>query len=217
MRLLLVLLAACGASHVTATPKPGAITGLVRDAATSVSLAQVDVALGGRTTTSSTAGVYLFDGLPPGQYTLRSTYAGHAITIEHIDVSPGTASYVDIAFNRDEGATQTIDWARVRGDEIEHFTATVPRIEGTVADANTRSRVAGAVVTAVAAGSGADALQTVSDDDGRYRIDNVPAGTYAVSAYYSMGGRGQIEVRRSEIEIKAGEGVLVPLWIELGK
>ena len=51
--------------------------------------------------------------------------------------------------------------------------------------------------------------------DGRYRFDNVTAGTYAISAYYSIGGRGQIEVRRSDIAVGPYQGVLVPLFIEL--
>jgi hypothetical protein len=38
-----------------------------------------------------------------------------------------------------------------------------------------------------------------------------------VSAYYSISGRGQIEVRRSGIQVAAAEAVVVPLWIELAK
>jgi hypothetical protein len=38
-----------------------------------------------------------------------------------------------------------------------------------------------------------------------------------VSAYYSIGGRAQIEVRRSAITVEGAEAVVVPLWIELGR
>ena len=79
-------------------------------------------------------------------------------------------------------------------------------------DTSTKERVPGAVVTAVTLAGQTE--QTVSDDDGRYRFDLAP-GTYAVSAYYSIGGRGQIEVRRSGIAVAGAEAVSVPLWIEL--
>ena len=87
-------------------------------------------------------------------------------------------------------------------------------IEGTVNDTSTRGRVPGAVVTAV---HGEQTEQTISDDHGRFRFDGVAPGTYSVSAYYSVGGRGQIEDRRSEIAVAGSEAVLVPLWIELGR
>jgi hypothetical protein len=62
-----------------------------------------------------------------------------------------------------------------------------------------------------------DTLQTVSDDNGRYRFDNVLPGTYVVSAYYSVSGRAQIEVRRAGIVVHANDGVIVPLAIETAK
>ncbi len=58
-------------------------------------------------------------------------------------------------------------------------------------------------------------LQTISDDEGRYRFDAVTPGVYAVSAYYAIGGRAQIEVRRSDIHVDGAEAVVVPLWVEL--
>ena len=85
-------------------------------------------------------------------------------------------------------------------------------IEGTVNDTQTRERVAGAVVTAVAHG---DTEQTITDDQGRYRFPALRPGTYAVSAYYSISGRGQIEVRRGDITVAGAEAVIVPLWIEM--
>ena len=39
-------------------------------------------------------------------------------------------------------------------------------------------------------------------------------GTYVISAYYSVGGHGEIEVRRSDVAVAGGEAVVVPLWIE---
>ncbi len=61
------------------------------------------------------------------------------------------------------------------------------------------------------------ALPAVTDDEGRYRFDDVEPGTYVVSAYYSIGGRAQFEIRRSDIAVAGGEAVIVPIWIEVAK
>jgi hypothetical protein len=38
---------------------------------------------------------------------------------------------------------------------------------------------------------------------------------YSISAFYTVSGRGQIEVRRSGIELAGAEAVVVPLFIEM--
>ena len=87
-------------------------------------------------------------------------------------------------------------------------------IEGTVNDLGSHERIVGAAVTAVGPGADGPALQTISDDQGRYKFDNVPPGIYVISTYYSVGGHGQIEVRRSDIDVAANTAVVVPLWME---
>lgn len=175
-----------------------------------------EIKVGDRATKSDLYGMYDIDGLPPGRYTLVGRFADQPVTIKNIDVSAGTATYVDVSFTLGEPSPITIDFGNPRDGEIEHFTTKIPRIEGTVADASTRTRIPGAVVTAEG-GPQHDTLQTITDDHGRYRFDRVLPGMYAVSAYYSIGGRAQIEVRRSEISVAAGEGVVVPLWIEVAR
>ena len=76
-----------------------------------------------------------------------------------------------------------------------------------------RTRLGGAVVT-VADGSGALVDQAVSDDDGRFRLEGLAPGAYVVSAYYTLLGRGQFEIRRTDVRVGAGEVVVVPLAIE---
>ena len=76
------------------------------------------------------------------------------------------------------------------------------------------AQILGIAVTAML---GEQTLQAVSDDEGRYRFDPVSPGTYIVSAYYAVDNHGQIEVRRSDIEVPAQGGVIVPLWIETGR
>jgi mannose-6-phosphate isomerase-like protein (cupin superfamily) len=187
---------------------------MTRDATSGENVGLVDIDVGARKTTSNKAGIYDIDHLPPGRYDLHATYAGKDVTVKNVVVDRGLATYIDIDFKLGEPGPITIDWASSRDDAIQRFPAKAPYIEGTVADLRTRVRIAGAVVTAT---DGFNTLQAITDDAGHYRFDGVPPGTYAVSAYYSMGGRGQIEVRRTGIEIKADDGVRVPLEIELGK
>jgi hypothetical protein len=218
VRLLLVLLVACLACGGTQSPRPratlGAIAGLARDTKTGEVIAMAEIRVAGRTTTSNVYGIYDVDDLPPGTYTVVARFADQPVTVRNVVVTAGMATYVDLPFKLGEFGPIDVDYGDPRQGEIQRFASKVPRIEGVVADASTRARVAGAVVTA-SRGPDDDSLQTVTDEHGRYRFDHVPTGTYAVSAYYSIGGRAQIEVRRSDITVGDGEGVLVPLWIEL--
>lgn len=218
MRYLLVLLVACGAatSDTARRPKLGAIAGLARDSKSGEIVPMAEIEVGTRVTKSDVHGLYDVDHLPPGTYTLVGRYADQPVTIKNIEVSAGMATYVDVSFTLGDTTPIIVDFGDPRAGEIQRFTTAVPRIEGFVADASTKERVPGAVVTA-SRGADDDALQTVTDDHGRYRFDNVTPGTYAVSAYYSIGGRAQIEVRRSDLEVTAGQGLAVPLHIELAK
>lgn len=216
VRVVLVLLAACAAT--TPAPRPAATTGIIaglaRDAGTGEVIPLAELVVGGRAATSDRHGLYELAGLRPGRYTLVARFAGRQVTVRDVEVSPAMATYVDVSFPPGEQGPIELDYGDPRQGEIRRFASRRPRIEGEVTDASTRARVAGAVVTATR-GPDAEALQTVTDEHGRYRFDEVPAGTYAVSAYYSIGGRAQIEVRRSDIAVGDGQGVLVPLWIEL--
>jgi hypothetical protein len=219
---LVVLAVACaGSPHPRHKPLDGAIAGLVRDGTSGEPIASAELQLlgGGSTLTteSGASGLYEIDHLKPGRYTLHATYAGQPVTVSNIDVVAGEAMYVDVMFTLGTVEPITLDYAASRDAEITRYHPKVgaPLLEGTVSDARTRTRIAGAVVTAVAPDG--ETLQTVSDDQGRFRFAPIAPGTYAVSAYYSVGGRGQIEIRRSEIHVDATEGVVVPLWIETTK
>lgn len=193
----------------------GAIAGLVRDRDSGQPLGAVDIVLStGAKKTTGIDGLYIFDPVKPGRYSLVATYAGHRLTTKNIDVRHDEVSFVDLTFALGQPEPQTIDYADPRS-EIWRYAPTdhVTRIEGTVSESATHTRLAGVVVTAIAS----DTLQTVSDDQGRYVFERVPAGTYSISAYYSVGGHGQIEVRRSDIHVDAGQAVVVPLLVETAK
>jgi hypothetical protein len=220
---LLACLVACGAPQ-HARPTTGAIAGLARDRDSGDPIAKVEIRVregataAPRVTTSGDRGLYDVDRLPPGRYSLSASFAGQPLDVVNIDVRAGEVTTVDLVFTLGRPDRIRIDFGDPAASSIDRYR---PRgldggggvIEGTVNDTATRMRVPGAVVTAV----GDDVTrtqQTVSDDHGRFRFHAVPPGVYSVSAYYTLGGRGQIEVRRSGIHVGGAEAVVVPLWIE---
>jgi hypothetical protein len=198
----------------------GAITVLARDHDSGEVVAQADLELRGpapRKLLSSKYGFATFDKLPPGTYDLVATFAAQPVEVDAIDVQANQTKYLDVAFTLGRPVPVKERFAATLGGAVDHYrpkgmNPTVARIEGIVSDSISHTRVAGAVVTAVRAG---DVLQTISDDQGRYHFDDVLPSTYVVSADYSLSGRGQIEVRRSDIVVAAGESAIVPLVVEI--
>lgn len=222
MKLAVLVLAACGAAQHPA-PKDGSIAGVARDhdSGDPVAHAQLTVRMQGEmrpvTVSSDARGAFSFAHLRPGRYDLSAAFAGQPVTVDNIDVTRGNTAVVDVTFTLGRPDPITVDFGNPKEGEIDryhptHHSAATGIIEGTLTDLGNHERVAGAVVTA---SRGQDALQMVTDDQGRYRFDDVPPGTYTVSAYYSIAGHAQIERRRSDIPVAGGEGVIVPLWIEL--
>ena len=223
---MLLALAACGArAHDVPRATTGVIAGLARDHDSGDPIAKAEIrirAVGDlrpHVTTSNERGIYGVEQLRPGRYSLSASFAGQPVDIENIDVRAGETTVVDLVFTLGRPEPVKVDFGNPKEGAIDRYkprnlSGNAAVIEGTVNDAGTRLRVAGAVVTAVDAHE--NTLQTVSDDSGRYRFQLAP-GTYSVSAYYSIGGRGQIEVRRSGIDVRAAEAVIVPLWVELAR
>jgi hypothetical protein len=217
-------LAACGAPQ-RARPVTGAIAGLARDHDSGDPIAKAEIRVrcdataNQFVTASSDVGRYDVDHLLPGRYSLSAAFAGQPLDVVNIDVRAGEITTVDLVFTLGHPDRIRIDRGDPAADAIDRYRprgiGSAAIIEGSVNDAATRLRVAGAVVTAV--GADTPTQQTVSDDHGRFRFDALPPGVYSVSAYYSITGRGQIEVRRSGISVAAAEAVIVPLWIETEK
>lgn len=227
--ILLVLACACGGSaaqRAASRPTTGGIAGLARDMDSGDPVAKADIRLTGgdapRVTVSRDNGLYDIEKLPPGNYTLLAEFAGQPIEVFNIDVRAGQITMVDIVFTLGRPEPIRVDFGNAKASKIERYrprngTKAIAIIEGTVNDIATKQRVVGAVVTAVIGDDpNNNAHQTVSDDQGRFRFE-APPGTYVVSAYYSVGGRAQIEVRRSDISVAGAEAVVVPLWIEMNK
>jgi hypothetical protein len=223
MVLMLLVATACATgSQRAARPTTGGIAGLARDMDSGDPVAKAQIRITGgdapRVTISGDNGLYDLEKLVPGKYVLVAEFAGQPIEVTNIDVLAGQITMVDIVFTLGRPEPIRVDFGNAKASKIERYrprngTKAVSIIEGTVNDTATKQRVAGAVVTAV---TGEHTHQTVSDDHGRFRFEATP-GTYVVSAYYSVGGRGQIEVRRSDIAVEGAEAVVVPLWIEMNR
>jgi hypothetical protein len=225
---VLVVLGACGAlTPQPARPTTGSIAGLARDRDSGDPIAKAAIVVQAQgsmkriATVSDGTGGYHIDKLPPGRYSLEARFAGQPVDVANIDVRAGDEAVVDLTFTLGAPDPVHVDFGDARQGAIDryrpkHLAPTVAIIEGTVTDSATHDRIAGAVVTVVRPPNTA-AEQTSSDDQGRYHFDNLPPGTYTVSAYYSIAGRGQIEVRRSDISVNAAEAVVVPLWVEVAR
>lgn len=225
----IAFLVACGGkgegTTANRTKLKAAVLGLARDTHTGEPVAMADIELIGpskRKTLTNKNGLYTIDGLAAGTYTLKGVFAGQPVQITKIPVHDGEAVYVDLMFTL--GDPQPI--LVVFGDRSAEITRYRPKniqpsailIEGTVSDVQTRERVIGAVVTAVYtdAAKQMHTEQTITDDHGRYRFENLPPGSYTISAYYSISGRAQVEMQRG-VDVTATEAVIVPLVIELNK
>jgi hypothetical protein len=229
-RLVVVMALAAGACHPQPRAAPvttGAIIGLVRDSATGEPIAmaalnlRADGELGRKSQTkSSHQGLYDFANLRPGRYALTAYFAGDVVEVANITVVAGRIAPVDVAFELGRVEPLVVDYGNPQDGAIARYTPkranpNTGLIEGTVSDSATRERVAGAVVTALYGDRTDSTLQTVTDDRGRFVFEDLPPGVYAVSAYYTIATRGQIEVLRNSLDVHGGEAVIVPLWVEL--
>jgi uncharacterized protein (DUF2141 family) len=225
VKLVVLVLAACGAAQHPALPKEGSVAGVARDHDSGDPVAHAEIRLRvkgemrARSASSDAQGAFTFAHLAPGRYDLSASFAGQPVAVDNIDVTAGNTAVADVTFTLGHPDPITVDFGNPKEGEIgryhpAHHAKTTGVIEGTVSDAGSHERVAGAVVTA-SRGHDTDALQGVTDDQGRFKFDDVQPGTYFVSAYYSIAGHGQIEQRRSDITVAGGEGVIVPLFIEL--
>jgi hypothetical protein len=222
----LFVVAACGSTgvqlHAASDVSVGTIVGLARDhdSGDIVAKAQIHIRPQGQIapleTITGADGFFGIGHLAPGKYSLTASYGGQNVDVHSIDVKPGNPTVVDVMFTLGQPDPIAVEFGDPRESEIDHYKHGHALIEGTISNRLNHDRVVGAVITAVGPGVGpmVPTLQAVSDDQGRYRFDPVPPGVYIVSAYYGVAERGQIEVRRSDIDVPAHEGVIVPLWVE---
>ncbi|MCA9677380.1 MAG: carboxypeptidase regulatory-like domain-containing protein [Myxococcales bacterium] len=207
-----------------AAPTTGSIGGLVVDHVTGEAVRATLTAHDQQSFVVASAhtagdGAYRIDGLAPGTYDMVVELPGTSVQLVGIPVTAGHVTAFDIPVDSADVELPPQPYERVASDQILRFTPpdADPRrgvLEGTINDIVTRERVGAAVVTATSPVL-TEALTGVSDDAGRFRFDDLPPGTYMLSAFYQVARRGQIEVRRTEIVVDGGTQVVVPLFVEL--
>lgn len=227
MRVALIFLAAaaCHHGHVgPPAPTTGAIAGLIRDrdsgqALPKAALAiQKDGELDPLLIDAGPDGAYEAPRLPPGRYDVTASYAGVTVDVRGVTVTAGHTAAVDLDLRLGQPVVEHVDYGDPHEGDVRTYRApgadpTTGALEGTVADAATRERVPGAVVTATSPAL-RDAVQVITDDRGRYTIAPLAPGTYSVSAYYTVAHHATIQVERNQIPVHGGETAVVPLFVE---
>ncbi len=228
--LLLLIAASCGHSAPARPTGPaaatgtGGIAGIVRDRDSAEPVSFVTVrALGDGHGKASTAtnggGGFVLEGLPPGRYTVTANWSGSEVTQDKVLVVAGRTTKVDLRLPL-EPASHPVA-ALAPGVEV-NLRPDVPSvavggarggIRGLVRDKLTSELLVGAVVSAITPGV-RDAVLSMVDDEGRFRMHALPPGLYTLSAYYQVIGRGAIEIRRTNVRVVAGEITVIDLDLD---
>jgi len=139
---------------VVATPI-GHIAGTVEDASTGSPLEGVQVSAGGYSDVTDTDGRYNITNVPTGTYTVTASKSGFQ-TSSKTNVNIGAKQTTNLDFSLTPLPTSG-------------------NVAGTVTDASTGNPIEGINVTV-------PGYFDMTDENGRYNITNVPAGTYTVQA-----------------------------------
>jgi len=208
-------------------PRAGAIRGVVRDVGTGQPLSFATVyahspALRNETSaTTAGDGQYRLADLDPGEYRITARYSDFTARYEKIAVRAGKETLVDIRILASEGAGDAEYEYSARGPSgtgpAEKPIAPTRRrkgtIQGTVLDNVSGTVLPGAVVSATAPHM-RDAQFAMADDKGGFRFLGLRPGVYTLSIYYHLIERGNIEVRKANIDLRAGQTVVVDLELD---
>jgi hypothetical protein len=227
--LLLLIAASCGhpaPARPAAAPATGTggIAGIVRDRDSAEPVSFVTVrALGDGSGKASTAtnggGGFVLEGLPPGRYTVTANWSGTEVTQDKVRVVAGRYTKVDLRLPLEP----TSHPVAALGPGVEvNLRPDAPSvavggarggIRGVVRDKVTSDLLVGAVVSAITPGV-RDAVLSMADDEGRFRMHALAPGLYTLSAYYQVIGRGAIEIRRTNVRVVAGEITVIDLDLD---
>ncbi|HEX9562482.1 MAG TPA: carboxypeptidase regulatory-like domain-containing protein [Gemmatimonadaceae bacterium] len=142
--------------NIALAPVPGTISGVITNASNGAPIAGATVSTVPPTATVTTnaQGSYTIPNVPPGTYTVNATSAGFNPNSAPAAVTSSQVATTDIALTPLPGG-----------------------IMGVVTDASNGAPIAGATVTTVPATS-----SVTTNAQGAYTIQNVPPGTYTVTA-----------------------------------
>jgi large repetitive protein len=143
---------------------PAALSGIVTDAVTGAPLTGViiDVVFSGtdtlvRRVLTDENGFYLIEGLPAGTFDVKAQMQDYAISVNTVFLSANEREVLDFA--------------------LVPFPAA---IEGTVRNSVTSAPITGALVSVLIPNSDIVIASIITGDDGTYRLENLPAGSYNV-------------------------------------
>ena len=167
-------------------------------------------------TQSAADGVYALS-LPIGTYRVIASFQGKQLELDHVAILGGRTRSLDISIDLTTTAPQVVDVRALGPAPPQRFRRARPSshgvIEGTVTDVGTTERVPGAVVVATSPVT-EHTLHTVSDEVGRFELEDLSPGMYTLSIYYHVVHRGNIEVRQSNIEVAAAETTVVEMVLD---
>jgi hypothetical protein len=200
-----------------AEPTGGALAGLVLDGAGGEPLGFATVRAWSEqrergSFTTSSDGRFRIEALPPGSYRVIASYAGRSVTATDVQVGLGRTTEIEVtvpAPARAELTEERPDLAVGAGPA-----GPLGAIEGQVIDASTGDSMPGQVISASSDVLGQPVF-AVSDGDGRFRFAALRPGTYALTVYYHLISRGNIEVRRSGITVTAGQTSAAEIRVDI--
>lgn len=221
-----VALSACGGPQASQAPvlREGSLAGLIRAAdsgagalGATVVLRRADRLAPVEERTDG-SGAFMIAGLPAGTYRVKVFVDHQTVGDQDVAIQAGRITGLDLVIGPRAVATDGDDRPVAGGPPLWRFhppdaDRRTGVVEGSISEHTERIRLEGAVVT-VLDQAGAVAAQGVSDPYGRFRFEGLAPGAYVVSAYYTIIGRGQIELRRNDVVIEGGDVVVVPLWFE---
>ena len=222
---LLAVLAACGhaAPPPPVAPATGAIAGTVRDQdGDPLSFVTVITRGGGRghSTATDGSGRFRVGDLPPGRYQVTARWGERSVVVDGVPVRAGAVVKLPLELSLAPEAPPMAVVAfhvllqpRPQQAPVPIASRSVGGIRGRVRDKQTSDLLPGAVVAAETPGL-RDAVLSLAGDDGRYRMPALPPGVYTISASYRVIGRGDIEIRRSNVRVVAGEITLIDLDLD---
>jgi len=190
---------------VALEPLAGSLEGWVRDAVSKKPIRGATVTVeflwAGQARTLGTAtdehGYYRIDGIPPGRWAARCEAPDYLPASDTVEIRPGEVTRKD--------------W-----DLVPAFGS----LEGFVRDAKTKQPIRGAIVEVEVAAEGKVRLfREVTDKDGHYRIDRIPAGKWKATVRAAGYGPASqdVEIRPGEVTRKDWELYKAPTRIIQGR
>lgn len=192
----------------------GSLNGIVRNKTTGLPVANAKVTLfpGGYESMTPWTGIFSFSNIPIGQYTIKATCTGYEVFSQSVTVTQGVG-FLEITLtpipnggeNEGEGEGEGEREGEGEG-ELEGEVNTWGNLSGHVRNATTNQPLKD-VSLFLSLGD----YQTLSDSKGAYEFNNIPVGTYMLTA--TLVG---YEIYGASLDIVAGVNTHDVLLKEIG-